>query len=402
MNTGFTETTFTYTQKFQVAYEFKVCFCHSLFDVDDPLFANILNAVSSEAGRHDKHAGISKCVIVLDEGVAKTTPELLTRVSDYAERYRDQIDLMATLVIPGGEAAKNSPERLKQILSLLHENSMDRHSYLIAIGGGAILDLVGFAAALFHRGVRLVRVPTTVLSQNDAGVGVKNGINAFGTKNLMGTFAPPFAVLNDFTFLATLPPRDRIAGLSEALKVALIRDVNFFYWLEESAALLRSFDPNASSHMIRHCAQLHMEHIAQNGDPFEVGNSRPLDFGHWIAHRLETLSSFEIRHGEAVAMGIVIDNRYAVLMGMLSEKDELRVYHTLKKLGLPLHHPLLLVEQSLEDLLQGLEDFREHLGGELSITLLTALGQSCEVNHIEQETMSLAISQVGNSIHEGS
>ena len=117
----------------------------------------------------------------------------------------------------------------------IHEYGIDRHAYVLAVGGGALLDMVGYAAATAHRGVRLVRVPTTVLSQNDSGIGVKNSVNAFGKKNFLGTFAPPFAVFNDFTFLTTLSDRDWRAGISEAIKVALLKDATFFAFLEEHA-----------------------------------------------------------------------------------------------------------------------------------------------------------------------
>ena len=124
---------------------------------------------------------------------------------------------------------------------MLFEHRIDRHSYVIAIGGGAVLDAVGLVAATAHRGIRHIRVPTTVLSQNDSGVGVKNGVNLYEQKNFVGTFAPPFAVLNDLDFIDALPPRDKIAGMAEAVKVALIRDAEFFRWLEQNADDLVTF-----------------------------------------------------------------------------------------------------------------------------------------------------------------
>ena len=165
------------------------------------------------------------------------------------------------------------------------------------------MDMAGLAAATAHRGVRHIRIPTTTLSQCDSGVGVKNGINAFGKKNFIGTFAPPFAVINDFQLLAPLSPRDKRAGFAEAVKVACIRSREFFDALEEDAAALAQFQPDAMRKLIRRCAELHMDHIATSGDPFEFGSARPLDFGHWSAHKLEQLSDFKIRHGEAVAIG---------------------------------------------------------------------------------------------------
>src|SRR6185312_16684743 len=158
--------------------------------------------------------------------------------------------------------------------------------------------------------------PTTVLAQNDAGIGVKNGINAFGAKNMLGTFAAPFAVINDGRFLATLGERDRIAGMAEAVKVALVRDAKFFAWLRAAAPRLAAFDRDAVAQSIRRCAELHLAHIATGGDPFELGNARPLDFGHWAAHKLEVMTDHALRHGEAVALGMALDARYSVEAGL--------------------------------------------------------------------------------------
>ena len=204
---------------------------------------------------------------------------------------RERLHLLAhPEVIAGGEQVKHDPELVTRLQRRLVELGIDRHCYVVAIGGGAFLDMVGFVAATTHRGVRHVRVPTTVLGQNDSGVGVKNGVNAFGVKNLLGTFAPPFAVLNDSSFLRTLHPRDRIAGIAEAVKVALIRDRVFFEWLEAQVDALRACAPEATARMIRRCAELHMRQIAHGGDPFETGSARPLDYGHWSAHKLEALT----------------------------------------------------------------------------------------------------------------
>jgi 3-dehydroquinate synthase len=264
---------------------------------------------------------------------------------------------------------------------------------VIAIGGGAMLDLVGYVAATVHRGIRHIRVPTTVLSQNDSGVGVKNGVNAFGQKNMLGVFAPPFAVLNDSAFLDRLDERDKRAGIAEAVKVALIRDGAFFRWLERSVADLRAFRPAAVDYLIRRCAELHMAQIASGGDPFERGSARPLDFGHWSAHKLELMTGHALRHGEAVAIGIALDARYSVLSGLLPEGDDSRVCRLLGAVGLPLFHPTLKTADPSGGyrLIGGLREFREHLGGELTITLLAGLGQGVEVHAMDEKLILQAI-----------
>jgi 3-dehydroquinate synthase len=258
-----------------------------------------------------------------------------------------------------------------------------------------LLDVVGLAAATAHRGVRHVRIPTTTLSQADSGVGVKNGINAFGKKNFIGTFAPPYAVINDFQLLASLAPRDKRAGYVEAVKVALIRDKEFFESIEGDAKRLSEFEPAAMQRLIYRCAELHVNHIATGGDPFEFGSSRPLDFGHWSAHKLEQLSEYKIRHGEAVAMGIALDTLYSRKLGLLDEDSAERVLQLLEALGFELYANEFLHANSEGSLLvlDGLEEFREHLGGELTITLLKAIGKGVEVHEVRSP-------KVIESIHE--
>jgi 3-dehydroquinate synthase len=282
---------------------------------------------------------------------------------------------------------------MNEVLNYIHQNNIDRHAYLIAMGGGAILDMVGFAAAIGHRGIRHIRMPTTVLAQNDSGVGVKNGINYFGKKNFLGTFSPPVAVINDFNFLNTLDERDWRSGMSEAVKVALIKDAAFFYWLEDHALALSRRDTETMEKLIFDCAALHVDHISSQGDPFEMGSSRPLDFGHWAAHKLEQLTEFEVKHGEAVAIGLVLDLAYAVNEGLLSHKVFERVYAVLGQLGFTLFHPLLLNQETNAlnpEVYAGLEEFRAHLGGQLTITLIKEIGIQFNVHEMNKNSLDRA------------
>jgi 3-dehydroquinate synthase len=295
------------------------------------------------------------------------------------------------LVVAGGEACKNDPDAYQQVVEATNNFGIDRHSYIAAIGGGAVLDMVGFAAAISHRGIRLIRIPTTVLSQNDSAVGVKNSINAFGKKNYLGTFTPPFAVLNDFTFLKSLEVRDWASGISEAIKVALIKDLEFFEWLEKAAPALASREMEPMKEHIIRSAQHHLDHIAGK-DPFEFGSSRPLDFGHWAAHKLEKLSDFRIRHGEAVAIGIALDSAYSFLQGRIEEADLLRIFRVFHALGLSLYAP----ELQEDALLQGLKEFQEHLGGTLTIMLLEKLGTGVEVHEMDSNFIVEALHLLQN------
>jgi 3-dehydroquinate synthase len=200
-------------------------------------------------------------------------------------------------------------------------------------------------------------------------------------------------VISDFCFLRTLSARDRVAGMAEAVKVALIRDRDFFAWMESNAPRLRAFDDAAVEHLIRRCAELHMQHIASGGDPFETGSARPLDYGHWAAHKLESLSQHDVRHGEAVAIGMSLDARYAELIGLLPAAHVDRLVSLLNALGFALWHPAL--ETRCNDgelaLMAGLQEFREHLGGQLTVTMLTAIGSARDVHEIDHRRMQQAV-----------
>jgi len=364
-------------QRVQVAIEYAVAFTRGAFDLDNPVFAQTL--ARREPNKRHRFA------VVIDSGVAAAWPTLAGDIAAYARHHGLEL-AAAPWVIPGGEAGK-CEHVLAELQRGLAALRIDRHSYVVAIGGGAMLDVVGYAAATLHRGVRLVRMPTTVLAQNDAGVGVKNGINAFGAKNFLGTFAAPYAVINDSRFLATLEPRDRAGGMAEAVKVALIRDAAFFRWLAANAAALARFEVPEVEYMIRRCAELHLAHIATGGDPFEQGSARPLDYGHWAAHKLEMMTRHAVRHGEAVSIGMALDARYAVEIGMLAEADFLEIVDLLVALRLPIWHDALRDRE----LSAGLAEFREHLGGELCITLLEAIGRGVDVREVDLDVVARAI-----------
>ena len=372
-------------QRFSVPFDYPVAFTRGLFAPGNPLLADML-ARREPAKRH-------RCLVFLDDNLARARPGLAAGIEAYAAAHASRMTLAAPVeTVPGGEKIKTELAWIEGIQNRIHRLGIDRHSFVVAVGGGAVLDAVGLAAATAHRGVRHVRVPSTTLAQNDSGVGVKNAVNLHGYKNFVGTFAPPWAVLNDFDLLASLPRRERIAGLAEAVKVALIRDRAFFEWIESHADRLVAFEPAAEERMIRECARLHMRQIAQGGDPFEQGSARPLDFGHWVAHRLEALTHHHLRHGEAVAIGIALDSRYSVLAGLLPPGADERIAALLEHLGFRIWHPALTRadEAGRPAVLRGLAEFREHLGGELTVTLLAGIGTGREVHEIDTALMMQA------------
>lgn len=374
-------------KRFHVEYTQRVLFTRHVFAEENPMLRDLL-ATSREGGR------VTKAIAFLDSHVAEANPTLVRDLERYAAAHADVFVLAAPpVIIPGGEPCKNDFALVEECWRHINEAGIDRHSQVFVIGGGAALDMVCFAAATAHRGIRHVRFPTTTLSQGDGGVGVKNGVNYFGKKNWVGTFAVPHAIVNDFAFLDTLPEREKRCGLIEAIKVALIRDAGFYNWLESNVSLLAALDGEVVEEAVRASAAQHVEHIATSGDPFERGSARPLDFGHWVAHKLEQVSQFEIHHGEAVAIGMAVDLLYSVKAGILDEATAQRVLALIEGVGFATFAPQLLERTPDGELtiLAGLEEFREHLGGELTITLVPEIGHKIEVHEMDRAKIVEAV-----------
>lgn len=365
---------------FQVDFVHRLRFTRNALDPENPTWREVLAPTG---------AGPARVLAFVDAGLAAAWPGIDQQIAGYAAAHPQSLELAGpTVSVPGGEAVKNDRRHVDEILDQIHRAGLCRQSYVAVFGGGAVLDAVGYAAAIAHRGVRLVRFPTTTLAQDDSGLGVKNGINAFGKKNYLGVFSPPWAVVNDIDFLATLSERDFRSGLVEAVKVALVKDAAFFHRIAKSTEALARRDMDVVSDVIRESAVLHLRHITEGGDPFELTTARPLDFGHWAAHRLEEMTDFELRHGEAVAIGIALDTAYARHIGMISEEDAESILVCLEDLGFELHHPALEDGRSV---LAGVDEFREHLGGLLTIMMPAGIGVGRDVHEIDAEAMMSAM-----------
>ncbi|WP_018969020.1 3-dehydroquinate synthase [Rubritalea marina] len=359
--------------KITLEYEHRIRFTRDVFAEGNRMLARLLQT-----------NGHAKVLVFLEQAVAAEFPQLESQIHEYFESTPG-LQLKRVVVAPGAEECKRDEAVLHSVWDAVNEEKIDRHSYVFAIGGGAFLDVIGFGAATAHRGIRLVRFPTTTLSQDDSGVGVKNGINAFGKKNWLGSFTVPYAVVNDFAFLHSQPAGIRRDGLVEAVKVALVRDGAFFEWLEDNAGLLKKLKPHALEEAVERSAILHAEHIAFGGDPYELGSSRPLDFGHWAAHKLEQLTGFALSHAQAVSVGIALDSIYSWKTGRLQREDAQRILKILSELDLPLYHEGLEIEKEDGNLavFDGLEEFREHLGGELTVLLLKGVGEGEDVHFMD-------------------
>lgn len=365
----------TFDTPFSVPFRHRVTFTRGVLEPSNPSLAEAL-------------AGSGRCVAFVDEGVSRAHPELGARLGAYLRAHPGMPSLACVESVGGGERCKRSMEVPERVVRAVDAHRIDRQSCVIAVGGGAVLDAVGFGAAIAHRGCRLVRLPTTVLSQDDAGMAVKNGINAGGKKNFVGAFAVPHAVVCDEAFLGSSPEWSWLGGFSEAVKIALLRDPPLLDRIERDAAAIRARDLAAAMPVIVRSAELHYRHIVLGGDPFEQRSARPLDYGHWLAHRLEGLTDGELPHGQAVSIGVAVDTMYSVQAGLLDPSAGARVLGVLRALGLPTSHPLLADLSAVES---GLEEFREHLGGRLTVTLLRGIGESIDVHAVDAGTLRRAV-----------
>lgn len=364
---------------FSVALTHRLRFTADVLGADSEVLAGLLQASESR---------IPRVQFWLDEHVANANPDLRQRLHSFARRNSDRFHVVGNpQLVPGGEAVKNDIHILERMLKVFNEADMDRRSYVVVIGGGAVLDAVGFAAAIAHRGLRLIRIPTTTLAQADSGIGVKNGVNLFEKKNWLGSFAVPWGVVNDRSLLESLSDRDFRCGFSEAVKVSLLKDAAFFERILLNADAITKRGEECWS-VIEDSARWHLKHITCGGDPFEMLEARPLDFGHWSAHKLEAMSQFELRHGEAVAIGVAVDTVYSSLVHGLPESDAESVLVAMERLGLLIDHPAL---QKTDELFGGLEEFRQHLGGRLTLTMLEGIGCPIDVHDVNRKRMVDAI-----------
>jgi 3-dehydroquinate synthase len=372
---------------FSVEHRFAVHFTDDTFAPENDVLLEVLKPATASRP--------ARALVFIDEGLAAREPDLPARIHRWFACHDPRLVQLAAApeLVAGGEGIKADWSIVERVGRLALDHGMCRHSYCLIIGGGAVLDAVGFAASLIHRGLRQVRLPTTVLGQADAGLGVKNAINHFGNKNYLGTFTPPDAIVNDARFLRSLDDRTWRAGVAEAVKVAIIKDEAFLAELVRLAPAIRDRDLAAMRRVIERCALLHLDHITQGGDPFEKGSSRPLDFGHWSAHRLEILSKHRLQHGEAVAIGVAIDLLYAVELGRVPADRAEAVLQALLTVGFRLWDDCLDLRDAngRRAVLAGLEQFREHLGGELTLAMPDGLGRRSDITSFDEGVFERAL-----------
>ncbi|MEW6445260.1 MAG: 3-dehydroquinate synthase [Pseudomonadota bacterium] len=294
-----------------------------------------------------------------------------------APLYRRRLDTAlqglktSTVVLPDGEAHK-SIESLQKIWDALVEGRFDRNTTLIALGGGVIGDITGFAAASYQRGVHFIQIPTTLLSQVDSSVGGKTGINHPGGKNMLGAFWQPRAVIADTDTLGTLPDRELSAGLAEVIKYGLIYDESFLGWIETNIDALRARAPSALAYAIRRSCEIKAEVVGQ--DERESGLRAILNLGHTFGHAIEAGMGYgEWLHGEAVGVGMCMAARLSELEGWISAEDVRRTRAIVQLAGLPTTAPAKMTADDFQHLM-GID--KKVLDGKLRLVLLESMGKA--------------------------
>jgi len=282
--------------------------------------------------------------------------------------------------LPEGERYKTLHEAEKVVDKLLEKNH-DRHTTLIALGGGIVGDITGFIAACYQRGVNYLQIPTTLIAQVDSAIGGKTGVNHARAKNSIGVFYQPKGVIADIDTLKTLPRREFIAGLAEVIKYALICDADFFHWLEENTAAILNKNSEALSRIIHTCIKHKLRFVEQ--DEKDRGVRQLLNFGHTFGHALETALAYQrLLHGEAVAMGIVMASELSAECDLISRDDVLRIRRLLESSGLSLSCDIL---PRAADLLSVMKKDKKNRGGKIQFILLKKIGKAIRAEEIAEE-----------------
>lgn len=323
----------------------------------------------------------SQALVVTNETIA---PLYLEQVIDKLSSEGMQAQ---SLVLADGEKYK-SLETLNQIFDCLITNRHNRTTTLIALGGGVIGDMTGFAAACYQRGVPFVQIPTTLLAQVDSSVGGKTAVNHPSGKNMIGAFYQPQAVIIDTNTLETLPEREFSAGLAEVIKYGLIADARFFDWLEENIDALMQRDSSAIAHAIAVSCQTKANVVA--ADETEQGIRAILNLGHTFGHAIEAAQEYkDWLHGEAVGAGMVMAAELSMLEGMISDKDLERTKAIIKKAKLPIQAPKDISNERFMDLM-GLD--KKVLDGRIRLVLMRSIGDAFVTNDFEYRNLETVLS----------
>lgn len=338
----------------------------------------------SEAELYTRHIQSKQVLIVTNEIVA---PLYLETVLRNLSAYQ-----VETVILPDGEQYKTL-EQLSRIFDKLLTSKFSRNATLIALGGGVIGDMGGFAAACYQRGIAFLQIPTTLLAQVDSSVGGKTGVNHPLGKNMIGAFYQPQCVLADTDVLNTLDDRQLAAGLSEVIKYGLIRDADFFVWLERNIDALRGRDKQALAYAIEHSCRNKAEIVAE--DETESGVRATLNLGHTFGHAIETGTGYgAYLHGEAVAIGICQAADLSMRKGWLSPQDVERIIALIRRTGLPVNPPAAL---ATERFLELMAVDKKNLDGRIRLILLEKIGKATLPIYVDRAFLELTLNAYGRN-----
>ena len=321
-----------------------------------------------------------KVAIITNETVADIyLKTLMDTVSSHKE--------LISIILPDGEIYK-SKDSLDSIYAQLLENKADREITLIALGGGVIGDITGFAAATYMRGVNFIQIPTTLLSQVDSSVGGKTGINHPLGKNMIGAFYQPKCVISDMNVLKTLPSRELSAGLAEVIKYGLIRDNKFFEWLESHIQYLMEMNPKYLIEAVQRSCE--NKAAVVEADEFESGIRAILNLGHTFGHAIEVAQGYgNWLHGEAVGAGMVMAAKLSQSMGWLADKDVGRIVALIKKAGLPTEPPKISVKKYMELMMLD----KKTKDGQINLVLQKSIGDAVLTNQYDPKKLHQILEQ---------
>ena len=321
-----------------------------------------------------------KVAIITNETVADIyLKTLMETVSPHKE--------LISIILPDGESYK-SKDSLDSIYAQLLENKADREITLIALGGGVIGDITGFAAATYMRGVNFIQIPTTLLSQVDSSVGGKTGINHPLGKNMIGAFYQPKCVISDMNVLKTLPSRELSAGLAEVIKYGLIRDNKFFEWLESHIQYLMKMNPKYLIEAVQRSCE--NKAAVVEADEFESGIRAILNLGHTFGHAIEVAQGYgNWLHGEAVGAGMVMAAKLSQSMGWLADKDVGRIVALIKKAGLPTEPPKISVKKYMELMMLD----KKTKDGQINLVLQKSIGDAVLTNQYDPKKLHQILEQ---------
>jgi len=330
-----------------------------------------------------QHILSKKIAIITNDNVAAIyLNPLLESLSSHKE--------IISIVLPDGESYKNQ-DSLYDIHTQLLKNKADRSITLIALGGGVIGDITGFAAATYMRGVNFIQIPTTLLSQVDSSVGGKTGINHPLGKNMIGAFYQPKCVISDVNVLKTLPSRELSAGLAEVIKYGLIRDLNFFEWLEDNINSLKEMKAEFLIEAIQRSCENKASVV--EADEFESGIRAILNLGHTFGHAIEVAQGYgNWLHGEAVGAGMVMAAKLSKSMGWLSDKDLDRITYLIKNAGLPTNPPKISAEKYLELMMLD----KKTKDGQINLVLQKSIGEAVLTNTYDDKKLHQILENASN------